>query len=84
MSETYERLAALLRDKFDVNTQTIDPDATLGDLGLDSLAAVELFVSVEQQWNITVDEGEAVPDRSVQEVVSYFDKCAAQSHTNAV
>jgi len=83
MSGTYERLIALLSEKFCVDPRTISPHSTLEEIGLDSLAAVELFVYVGQQWNLEVDEGAAVPDRTVQEVTYYFDDCAARPHTDA-
>ncbi|MEY9988286.1 acyl carrier protein [Streptomyces sp. V4I8] len=84
MPDTYFNLVKLLSDNFDVPAEEISRHVTLGDLGLDSLAAVELFVIVDREWNITLDEGEAVPDRSIQEVVSYVDECAAKAHTKTV
>lgn len=84
MSDTYDRLARLLTEKFDVPAQAVGPEATLHDLGLDSLAVVELFVHVDQHWSIPVDEDEAAPERTVREVVAYVDASAGRQGPNSV
>jgi acyl carrier protein len=51
-----QHLNALLVDKFDVPAQAVREDATLGDLDLDSLARVELFITLEEHWGVAFDE----------------------------
>ncbi|MEU1300042.1 acyl carrier protein [Streptomyces shenzhenensis] len=84
MSDTYDRLAQLLTAKFDVPAQAIGPEATLHDLGLDSLAVVELFVHVDQEWHIPVDEDEAEPEQTVHQVAAYVDACAVRQGPRTV
>lgn len=56
MTDIEEHLNALLVGKFDVPAASVQEDATLGDLDLDSLARVELFITLEERWGITFDE----------------------------
>ena len=51
-----QHLNALLVGKFDVPAQAVREDATLGDLDLDSLARVELFITLEEQWGVAFAE----------------------------
>ncbi|MET8980897.1 beta-ketoacyl-ACP synthase 3 [Streptomyces sp. NPDC004539] len=59
----YDHLVHLLETKFDVSEPT--PDATYTSLGLDSLAVVELFVTLSDHWSITLDDTEADPELTV-------------------
>ena len=52
-------LAELLSDKYDVDAEKIAPEATLADLGLDSLAIVEMLFDVEDEYDIEVPEERA-------------------------
>lgn len=58
-----EALAQQLR----VPRDTISAESTLDDLGLDSLAAVELFVTLQETRGATLDESLAVPALTVAE-----------------
>lgn len=42
--------------------------ATLEDLGLDSLAAVELYVTLQEQWQVPLDDSEAGIGLTVRQV----------------
>ena len=74
VSETYRRLADLLVAKFDVPADQVQPEASLADLDLDSLAVVELFVVAQEQWGITLDESEAVGALTVGRVAALIDE----------
>jgi len=52
-----DRIFDLLADLAKVNVQTIRPEANLAtDLGLDSIARVELATLLEEEFNVEVDE----------------------------
>jgi acyl carrier protein len=55
----YEFLAEALNDKYDVARDMISPEATLEELGLDSLTVVDLFFDVEDEFGIEVPEERA-------------------------
>ena len=52
-------LAETLAEKYDVARDVISPEATLAELGLDSLTIVELLFDVEDEFDIEVPEERA-------------------------
>lgn len=63
-----QHLVTVLSGKFEVPPEEIRPEATLEDLGLDSLAAVELYVTLQEQWQIPLDDSEAGIGLTVRQV----------------
>ena len=55
----YEFLAEVLHEKYDVTREAISPEATLTELGLDSLTVVELLFDVEDEFDIEIPEERA-------------------------
>lgn len=68
METVLTHLTTLLTTKFEVPAAQATPAATLGELDLDSLAVVELYVTLQEHWNVPLDDGEATSDRTVEEV----------------
>jgi len=52
-------LAQVLSEKYDVPREAISPEATLTELGLDSLTVVELLFDVEDEFGIEIPEERA-------------------------
>lgn len=63
-----QHLVTVLQGKFEVAPEDIRSEATLEDLGLDSLAAVELYVTLQEQWQVPLDDSEANTGLTVQQV----------------
>ncbi len=55
----YAFFAKVLSEKYDVDPDTISPEATLTELGLDSLTIIELLFDVEDEFGIEVPEERA-------------------------
>jgi acyl carrier protein len=53
---SYEYIADWLVEKLDVKRDLIKPEATLTDLGIDSLSVVELVFDLEDKYEIEVPE----------------------------
>ncbi|MFM9445145.1 beta-ketoacyl-ACP synthase 3 [Streptomyces acidiscabies] len=71
-SAVYDHLVHLLKTKFDVNSPA--PDATFTDLDLDSLAVVELFLTLAEHWEITLPDTEADPGLTVAATAALVEK----------
>ncbi|MET9588414.1 phosphopantetheine-binding protein [Streptomyces sp. NPDC006539] len=84
MNDVYDRIVILLTDKFEVSSDQIGPDITLGELDLDSLAVVELFVTLQEEWQIPLDDSTASGDMTVQDVARSVTELLGQSKTGAV
>lgn len=56
---SYEYIKQVLAEKYDVNPESIAPEATLTDLGLDSLSIAELMFDVGDKYEIDIPDERA-------------------------
>jgi acyl carrier protein len=59
---SFDFLSTLLVDEFGVSSDEIRPDATVADLGLDSLSTAELVEELEQEYKIELSSEQAMFD----------------------
>ena len=57
--EAYELVSTLLSETFEVDPALVEPGASLADLGLDSLGAVELFDILQERTTVRLETDEA-------------------------
>ena len=69
----YAFMAEVLSEKYDVPHEAISPEATLTELGLDSLTIVELLFDVEDEFEIEVPE-ERVTFQTLAEAAALVDE----------
>ena len=69
----YSFIAKVLSEKYDVDPEAISPEATLTELGLDSLTIVELLFDVEDEFEIEVPE-ERATFKTVAEAAALVDE----------
>ncbi len=69
----YAFMAEVLTEKYDVDREAISPEATLTELGLDSLTIVELLFDVEDEFGIEVPE-ERVTFQTLAEAAALVDE----------
>ena len=69
----YAFLVEVLSEKYDVDRESISPEATLTELGLDSLTVVELLFDVEDEFGIEVPEERATFE-TLAEAVALVDE----------
>lgn len=65
MSNYREQIRAIIADKLSVSVEEITDEKTFGDLGADSLDAVELVMEFEKEFNIAIPDEEAEAMTSV-------------------
>jgi acyl carrier protein len=51
---TLDRLRALLERDFDLLAESLQPDAPLEGLGIDSLRMIEIVFAIEEEFKLTV------------------------------
>ena len=66
----------ILVDKYDVSAEAIRPEATLQDLGIDSLTVVEMIFDVSEEYGIDIPD-ERLKFKTLGEVVALVDEFVA-------
>ena len=70
----FEKVKAILSEQFDVEEDTITLDTKIAeDLGADSLDVVDLLMSIEDEFEIEIPDGEVENIKTVGELVSYIE-----------
>ena len=69
MHDIAQYLDTVLRRNFDVAGDAIDPGATLDDLGVDSVAAIELIDILQEEFGISIGDEEVTIGSTVGHVV---------------
>jgi len=70
----FEELKKLIASDLGVDEKNIEMNSDLvEDLGADSLDAVELIMSIEDAFNIDIDDNDANTLKSVKDIVEYIE-----------
>ncbi|MFE9703018.1 acyl carrier protein [Streptomyces sp. NPDC005930] len=70
LDELRDLLAATVED---LTVEEVDPDASLqDDLGVDSLARLELVAAIEDRWQIEVPEEQAEQLTTVRQIAAHL------------
>jgi len=68
-----EKVKKLIAEKLDVDLSDVVPEASLiDDLGADSLAIVELIMTMEEEFDIEVPDEDAEKLATVKEAIDYI------------
>ncbi|MDD6902843.1 MAG: acyl carrier protein [Candidatus Borkfalkiaceae bacterium] len=70
MGETFNKVADLLSEQLGISKSEIALDSdVIKDLGADSLDVVQLLMSLEEDFGITVSEEEASNLKTVEDII---------------
>ena len=73
----YEKVCNMLAEQLAISADTITPQSeVVKDLGADSLDVVELMMALEDEYGITLPEGEVENVKTVQDIVDMMEKLA--------
>ena len=71
----FEQVRDALAQQFEVDPESITPDTNLiDDLGADSLDVVELIMSLEDMFGISITDEDAAQLYTVRRIVEYLEK----------
>lgn len=73
MTTAYEQLVDILTTLHDTPADRTRPEATLGELDVDSLTTVEIGIRIERDLGVTVGDDELQPDRTLGEIAALVD-----------
>lgn len=76
---TFEKVQEIIVDTLGVEAEDVKPEATIfGDLGADSLDAVELNMALEDNFDLKIPDEDIALMKTVGDVVAYIDKKLAE------
>lgn len=78
MSSTQAIVGSILTGEFGIRAEDIDPQATLADLHIDSLTAVELIEAVGEELGIRISEHEVSQWHTIPDLVATAEAKLAQ------
>ena len=70
--QTLELLRQYLQTRVSIDSARITPDATLQDIGVDSLILIDLMFELEESLNVRVTDVDTRPE-TVAELIHLFD-----------
>lgn len=71
---TFDKLKEIIINQLDVDAAKLVPTADIiKDIGADSLDIVEILISVEEAFGITVEDDDVSGFKTLQDVVDYID-----------
>jgi acyl carrier protein len=75
---TLETIQDILTGKFDLDRAKLTPEAELSQLGIDSLAVLELLFDIEDRFGLKIKEDTPSSLLTLQDVVLYIDALLTQ------
>jgi len=70
----FDKVKKIIVDELGVDAEKVTMDANFKeDLGADSLDAVELIMSIEEEYNITIDEELIQNLKTVSDIVNFIE-----------
>lgn len=84
MTTDYQHLVSLLTETFEISPGEIRDDASLAEMGLDSLAAAELHVRLQDHYGAHASKGAITEKMSLHQVVTVLRGWRGEQETNQV
>ena len=71
----FEKVKSILSEQFEIDPETVTMETSLiDDLGADSLDVVELIMSLEDNYGISISDEDAAELHTVRRIVEYLEK----------
>jgi len=81
MSDVAERVKKVTAQILKVDPEEIKPESHfVRDLGAESIQSIELVAAFEEEFDIEMDQDEALAVQTVGEAVEYIEKVIAEQH----
>ncbi len=68
----FEKVRDVIVETLGCETEQVTEQATLEELGADSLAAVELIMALEESTGISIDDAAAAELKTVGDILTYL------------
>lgn len=68
----FDKIADIIAEKLDINRDLIKPESSFDDMEVDSLYMVEIMLSIEEEFDITIEDASEM--KSVADLCDYVEK----------
>ncbi|MDO4581391.1 MAG: acyl carrier protein [Bacillota bacterium] len=68
----FEKIKAIIAEKLDVDASLVEISSRFDDMQIDSLYMVEIMLSIEEEFEITIDEADGL--ETIGDLVEYVEK----------
>ena len=68
----FEKIADIIAEKLGVNRELIKPESTFEDMEVDSLYMLEVLLSIEEEFNVTIEDASEI--KSVADLCDLVEK----------
>lgn len=73
-NDIFEKLKAIAVNQIGIDEEKVTPDSDIiKDLGLDSLDIVDMLMSVEETFGVTIDDSDVAEMKTVADVVKFIE-----------
>jgi acyl carrier protein len=80
-TDVFERVRKVIAKHMRVPPETITPESTFAELGIDSLDGVNLLFEIEDEFDISIEDEQARSISSIPEMVAGIEKLLAAKAT---
>lgn len=77
-NDIFEKLKAIAVNQIGIDESKVKPESDIiKDLGLDSLDIVDMLMYVEEEFGVTIDDGDVAEMKTVADVVKFIESAKA-------
>jgi acyl carrier protein len=77
MSSAHDSVVEVFVTRFDLDAETVVPEATFDDLGLDSLSQLELATALKKRLGVVISDEELSEVSTVSDIVALVEEKGA-------
>ena len=71
---TFETIKKILTEQLGVDENSITEDTAIEELGADSLDLVEIVMTLEEEFDVKIDDSEIENLKKVGDIITYIEK----------
>lgn len=77
-NDIFEKLKAIAVNQIGIDEEKVKPESDIiKDLGLDSLDIVDMLMYVEEEFGVSIDDGDVAEMKTVADVVKFIESQTA-------
>ena len=74
MAATFEKVKAILTEQLGVDENAITENTAIEELGADSLDLVEIVMTIEEEFDIKIDDSVIEDLKKVGDIITYIEQ----------